>query len=398
MNTTKKATIVVDAQFGSTGKGLIAGYLAERDQPDVLMTAWSANAGHTYIDANGRKFVHCMLANGIVSPALTHVLIGPGSQMDWGLFLREVDSCADLLSGKTILVHENAAIITDAHRAEEQGPMTKIGSTKKGCGAAMIAKIRRNPDDQNTAGAMRDNILSEPVRRRYFDDNIEIRIVGNDEYMETVYAANRIQVEGAQGFSLGINNGFYPYVTSRECTPAQVCVDVNLPLAFVDKVVATMRTYPIRVANRYNEAGEQIGWSGPCYPDQRELDWEKDLGMQAELTTVTKLPRRIFTFSYEQTKAALSVIRPDEVFLNFCNYMEPDEVAEVVGLIERAAHELKIPGPMPLTQYYGYGPTVNDIDTEMRTDENNDCGGDGCGSCAACGLYDEDEAADHRDY
>lgn len=398
MNTTKKATIVVDAQFGSTGKGLIAGYLAERDQPDVVMTAWSANAGHTYIDANGRKFVHCMLANGIVSPALTHVLIGPGSQMDWGLFLREVDSCVDLLAGKTILVHENAAIITDAHRAEEQGPMTKIGSTKKGCGAAMIAKIRRNPDDQNTAGAMKSAILSEPVRRRYFEDDIDLRIVGNDEYMEVVYNANHIQVEGAQGFSLGINNGFYPYVTSRECTPAQVCVDVNLPLAFVDKVVATMRTYPIRVANRYNEAGEQIGWSGPCYPDQKELDWQKDLGMEAELTTVTKLPRRIFTFSYEQTKAALSVVRPDEVFLNFCNYMEPDEVAEVVGLIERAAHELKIPGPMPLTQYYGYGATVNDIDTEMRTDENNDCGGDGCGSCAACGLYDEDEAADHRDY
>lgn len=389
MNTTKKATIVVDAQFGSTGKGLIAGYLAERDQPDVVMTAWSANAGHTYIDANGRKFVHCMLANGIVSPTLTHVLVGPGSQMDWQLFLDEIQQCADLLKGKTILVHMNAAIITDAHRAEEQGPMTKIGSTKKGCGAAMIAKIRRNPDDQNTAGAMREKLLGDGVFLGLLAKGVNLEIVGNDKYMEVVYAARRIQVEGAQGFSLGINNGFYPYVTSRECTPAQVCVDVNLPLAFMDKVVATMRTYPIRVANRYNEAGEQIGWSGPCYPDQKELDWKADLGMEAELTTVTKLPRRIFTFSYEQTKAALSVIRPDEVFLNFCNYMEPDEVAEVVGTIERAAHELKIPGPMPLTQYYGYGATVKDIDTEMRTDENNDCGGDGCGSCAACGTFDE---------
>lgn len=369
MNTTKKATIVVDAQFGSTGKGLIAGYLAERDQPDVVMTAWSANAGHTYINAEGRKFVHCMLANGIVSPALTHVLIGPGSQMDWGLFLTEVRQCLDLLKGKTILVHQNAAIITDDHRAEEQGPMTKIGSTKKGCGAAMIAKIRRNPDDQNTAGAMRDQLMGAVKGYPEILGNCEFRIVGNDEYMEAVYCANRIQVEGAQGFSLGINNGFYPYVTSRECTPAQVCVDVNLPLAFVDKVVATMRTYPIRVANRYNEAGEQIGWSGPCYPDQKELDWKADLGMEAELTTVTKLPRRIFTFSYEQTKAALSVIRPDEVFLNFCNYMEPDEVAEVVGTIERAAHELNIPGPMPLARYYGYGPAVTDIYTEMKVQE-----------------------------
>ena len=99
MNSNKKAIIVVDAQFGSTGKGLIAGYLAERDQPDVVMTAWSANAGHTYINAEGRKFVHCMLANGIVSPALTHVLVGPGSQMDWDLFLTEVRQCLDLLNG-----------------------------------------------------------------------------------------------------------------------------------------------------------------------------------------------------------------------------------------------------------------------------------------------------------
>nr|DAU75783.1 MAG TPA: adenylosuccinate synthetase [Caudoviricetes sp.] len=382
MNTTKKATIVVDAQFGSTGKGLIAGYLAERDQPDVVMTAWSANAGHTYIDANGRKFVHCMLANGIVSPALTHVLIGPGSQISAHVLAKEIAECRDILKGKTLLIHQNAAIITQAHVDEEAGPMTKIGSTKKGCGAAMIAKIRRNPDDQNTAGAMKESILDliyDTLVDTNIDDDavyegespydIDIRVVGNDEYMEVVYAARRIQVEGAQGFSLGINNGFYPYVTSRECTPAQVCVDVNLPLAFVDKVVATMRTYPIRVANRYNEAGEQIGWSGPCYPDQKELDWKADLGMEAELTTVTKLPRRIFTFSYDQTKAALSVIRPDEVFLNFCNYMEPDEVAEVVGAIEGAASDLNIPGRMPLTAYYGYGPTVTDIYTEMQVQE-----------------------------
>lgn len=365
MNASKKATIIVDAQFGSTGKGLIAGYLAMRDQPDVVMTAWSANAGHSYIDANGRKFVHCMVANGIVSPNLRYVLIGPGSQMNAELLRDEILSCADILKGKTILLHRNAALILQKHVEEEAGPMTKIGSTKKGCGAAMIAKIRRNPDDNNTVGGnaeYMEDIIYAPVRAV----GVNIRTATDEEYMNVVYDAERIQVEGAQGFSLGINNGFYPYVTSRECTPAQVAVDVNLPLAFVYKVVATMRTYPIRVANRYNEAGEQIGWSGPCYPDQKELDWKADLGMEAELTTVTKLPRRIFTFSYEQTKAALSVIRPDEVFLNFCNYMEPDEVAEVVGTIERAAHELKIPGPMPLAQYYGYGPTVSDIDTEMR--------------------------------
>jgi len=57
-------TLICDMQFGSTGKGLIAGYLAKRDEPDTLVSQWSANAGHTYIDSEGRKFVHCMIPNG----------------------------------------------------------------------------------------------------------------------------------------------------------------------------------------------------------------------------------------------------------------------------------------------------------------------------------------------
>ena len=96
----KKATIICDMQFGSTGKGLIAGYLAERDQPDVVVTAWSANAGHTYINSEGRKWVHCMLANGIVSPKLKTVLIGGGSQMSIPVLLKEIEGSVDLLQGQ----------------------------------------------------------------------------------------------------------------------------------------------------------------------------------------------------------------------------------------------------------------------------------------------------------
>lgn len=370
MKTSPKATIICDLNYGSTGKGLIAGYIAKRDKPDVVMTAWSANAGHTLIDENGRKFVHCMVANGVVSPNLQYVLIGPGSQMNWDLFLSEVEQCADLLYGKTILVHQNAAIITQAHVEEEAGPMTKIGSTKKGCGAAMIAKIRRNPDDQNTAGAMRKDLMSAIHGRPEIVNTCDIRIVDNTEYLSVVYGAQRILVEGAQGFSLGINNGFYPYVTSRECTPAQIAVDVNLPLAFIDKVVGTMRTFPIRVANRFNDKGEQIGWSGPSYPDQRELDWS-ELGKEAELTTVTKLPRRIFEFSEEQTRHALAVVRPDEIFLNFVNYADDVDPSgdirdSIINTIERVAEELSISPAYTQGGYYvkylGHGATVCDVE------------------------------------
>ena len=42
-----KIKIVVDLQYGSTGKGLIVGKIAEDEAHDSVFTAWAPNAGHT---------------------------------------------------------------------------------------------------------------------------------------------------------------------------------------------------------------------------------------------------------------------------------------------------------------------------------------------------------------
>lgn len=363
----KKATVICDMQFGSTGKGLIAGYLAERDRPDVVVTAWSANAGHTYINSEGRKWVHCMLANGIVSPKLKTVLIGGGSQMSIPVLLKEIHESLDLLQGKSILIHENACIIQERHVEEENGPMTKIGSTKKGCGAAMIEKIRRNPESKIVAKDLLESGEGfggfYEMSRHFEELGVCVKVVSNAEYMKVLHAAERVQVEGAQGFSLGLHNGFYPYVTSRECTPAQICSDCNIPLAMVEKVVGTMRTYPIRVANRYDEEGNQIGWSGPCYSDQKELTWD-EMGVTPEKTTVTKLTRRIFSFSPEQTRQAIQVVMPDEIFLNFANYCgDEEELVEIIETISREGGNVS---------YIGWGESAAHIETLREGDWADD--------------------------
>jgi len=346
-----KATLICDLQFGSGGKGLIAGYLAERDKPDTIITAWSANAGHSYIDASGRKFVHTMLGNGVVSPNLRRVLIGPGSQLNLENLMAEAMDCVDLLHGAEVIIHPNACVIQDRHIEEESGPMTKIGSTKKGCGAALIEKIRRNPDSKITAGHF-EHAISIMAR----DAGVPVRVGTAEEYELAIEEADKIQVEGAQGYSLGINAGFYPYVTSRECTPAQIASDTLLPLAMIGKVVGVMRTYPIRVANRYDDDGNIVGWSGPCYRDQRELSFEQ-LGQEVEFTTVTKLPRRIFSFSGEQCYRAMRTVRPDEILLNFANYGDAITVEGKMEVINRAASELNCGG----VRYLGYGPTRGDV-------------------------------------
>ena len=343
-----EAYMILDLQYGSTGKGLLAGYLAKKYQPDVVVTAWGPNAGHTYIDSDGRTFIHRMLANGIVSPKLNAVLIGPGSVIDIDCLEKEIMECKDIMKGKVLVIHPHAVVVTQVHRDIESRNV-KIGSTMKGTGAAVIQRIERDP--------ARSPVAKDTIPGSFYDkmafNNIQC-FCSKEMYSDMVGTADLIQIEGAQGFSLSIYHGFYPYTTSRDVTPAQVMADCALPLNLRPLVYGTLRTYPIRVANRYDANGNQIGTSGPCYSDQNELKWE-DIGLEPELTTVTKLPRRIFNFSYQQLDEAIKQCAPDKVFLNFANYLEPDEFINMADTISYKYGDI--------IEWIGVGPTHCDVHT-----------------------------------
>lgn len=342
-----KVDVIIDLQYGSTGKGLIVGYLAENGPYDAVVTAWAPNAGHTYIAKNGRKFIHTHLANGIVGPAIRKVFLGPGSLINPQQFLQEVHDCRDILMAKaiTILIHPHAAVVTQEHIEEEAGPMTKIGSTKKGVGAAMIQRIRRDPDKMNIAANCKA---------------LELFVCTADQYRRELKESEYVLVEGAQGYGLSMYHGFYPYTTSRDVSLWQILADSGIQAADVmDKykvtkvrVIGTCRTYPIRVANRYDTHGTQIGYSGPCYDDQSEITFE-DIGQKVELTTVTKLPRRIFTFSGKQIQEAILHNGVYEVFLNFVNYVRTEiELIDIILRIERKDTQVR---------WIGTGPTYLDV-------------------------------------
>ena len=344
-----QVTMVVDLQYGSTGKGLIVGKIAEDEQPDTIVTAWAPNAGHTYIASDRlerRKFIHTHLGNGIVSPKLARVMLGPGSAINPAQLLMEIEACKDLLGDAEILIHPHAAIVTDRHIEEEAGPMTKIGSTKKGVGAAMIQRIRRDPDDMNIAANCPE---------------LDAYVCSTGHYREKIMSAKRVLIEGAQGYGLSMYHGFYPYTTSRDVSVWQILADCGIPHLMLDeyrqgiseiKVVGTCRTYPIRVANRFDTEGTQVGYSGPCYDDQLEISFE-ELGQVTELTTVTKLPRRIFTFSRKQIAEAIDYNGANLIFLNFANYCRTE--SELVGIIDG------IYAAKAFIGWVGFGPSYRDV-------------------------------------
>lgn len=318
-----KIDMVLDFQYGSTGKGLIAGYLAKRESYDTAVCAFATNAGHTYID-EGRG-IHVMtqqLPTAITSPTVRTILIGPGSAIHLQTLQEEIARYAQYLEGKRVLIHPQAAIVEDYHAEFEMSDgRTKMGSTAKGVGEAYIERIRRNPQNPNTIG-----------HRVSTDDALYGMIATPEEYRDALAAAESVIVEGAQGYSLSMYHGQYPYTTSRDVTPWQVAADCGLPYRWASyiQVIGTLRTFPIRVSNR-------DGSSGPHYPDQVELKWE-DIGLQPELTTVTKLPRRIFSFSQQQMQEALfhcGGYWDTRLFLNFANYVTDKALlAEMIAMIE----------------------------------------------------------------
>lgn len=347
-----KCHMVIDLQFGSTGKGALAGYLAKREDYDTVVCSFSTNAGHTYIDAErGLNVMTQQLPTGITSPTVKNVLIGPGALICPTTLMQEIQRYKHLLAGKNLMIHPHAAIVAPWHAAaERQGHLSKIGSTTKGVSEAMIARIRRNPEDLNTAEVM----LAKTDLAPY--------VVTAGEYRRAMEAAESILVEGAQGFSLSMYHGFYPYTTSRDVTPWQIAADCGLPFKWAPyvQVLGTMRTFPIRVNNR-------DGTSGPGYSDQLELDWGSWPGMEPEKTTVTKLQRRIFTFSAEQTEQALwhcGQYWKTQIFLNFANYCQSrEEVQHIVDQIEN--HTSLVMNP-PRVEWVGYGPDDADIVTWSR--------------------------------
>jgi hypothetical protein len=95
--------------------------------------------------------------------------------------------------------------------------------------------------------------------------------------------------------------------------------------------------------------------SGEWYEDQQEVTWEA-LGIEPELTTVTKRIRRVATFSEEQLFEALRANDPDWIAVNFLNYLTEDMEKEFGrALFETRAHYSKHFGVIG-----GYGPGVAD--------------------------------------
>lgn len=328
------AFVLVDGQYGSTGKGLAASVLAEHfhDQVDVVTSNAGPNSGHTFYHGD-EKIVLMQLPTFAVKAEKMGTSIktymNAGAIVDPSrLAVETIEHRMDVLS--QVNVNPLAAYVDDKARAQEKLLKDEIGSTGKGTGAALARKIMRDP-----RGVIGGSVDALRVLREAGVD-VSGHMPGDDQ---------RIFVEVSQGFSLSMNaDKFYPFCTSRDCTVAQAISDAGLHPSMLHKSMMVVRTFPIRVG----------GNSGDYYPDQSELDWG-DINVEPETTTVTGKQRRLFSWSQMQYEQALRVNRPNYIFVNFMNYLPTTEQHDFVRRNIWDGYT-KVMGHRPEAVLLGFGP------------------------------------------
>lgn len=308
-------TAVVGGQYGSEGKGLIVGHVAH--VYDVHVRVGAANAGHTFYVDNEKFVVQQLPCAAYANPDAVCV-IGPGAMINKQIFLDECEANTlwrdahghpDLV----VMVDQQAHVIQPHHVREEAGGdlAQRIGSTstiaREGIGSAQAAKVLRREDC----------LLAKDVLTSGHGGGLVGEVCDTVQMLhDSRIGGLNILLEGTQGTGLSLTHGQFPYVTSRDTTASALAADCGFGPKHLDHVVLVCRTHPIRVA----------GNSGPFAPGSEEIGFER-IGVSPEKTTVTKLKRRIATFSLEQVKRAALLNSATEIALTFCDYLAPSMYA-----------------------------------------------------------------------
>lgn len=314
-----KVEVVVGGQYGSEGKGNVAGHLAKDRLDLVAVRVAGPNAGHSALDERGQKWALRQIPVMAVTNLDAKLVIAAGSEIDEEVLYHEVDlldGAGFKVSDRLFVDHQVTIITEDDKRAET---IISTGTTGKGIGAARASRAMRDAPIWTT------EVADDEMHGRTFDVGTDTSVMLEAHLRQ----GGDIIIEGTQGFGLGLHAGWYPYCTSSDCRAIDFLAMSGIsPWAdYVYDVVpwVTLRTFPIRIA----------GNSGPMLA---ETSWE-DLGLatdgyiKPEFTTVTKKLRRVGGWDPDLARTAVASNGGERcrIALTFFDYWYP----ELAGITDR---------------------------------------------------------------
>ena len=327
-----KITVIVGAQWGDEGKGKITDYFAgESDY--VVRYHGGNNAGHTVI-VNGSTFKLHLIPSGVLYDHPVSV-IGNGVVVDPDALLNELQYLNNKGIQPRLNISDRAHVIMPYHKqmdtalTNHQGALA-AGSTKRGIAPVYADKMFRH--GIRMIDLTEPDILKEKLHRAYQFNYKLIRaisdqVIQEDEksiykkycqygkklspYIKDVslelYCAQQngkaILFEGAQGISLDIDHGIYPYTTSSNSIAGNIATGTGVSFRDIDRIIGVTKAYISRVG------------IGPL-PTELPLDQGDDLREKGkEYGTTTGRPRRVGWLDLVQVRQAVRVNGLTEIAL-----------------------------------------------------------------------------------
>jgi adenylosuccinate synthase len=287
--------VLIGLQYGSEGKGIVAGALALSGFYAASVRVGGSNAGHSF-RYKGKMYVYRHVPCAAINPEML-LMVGRGALVDPEVLVKECEAveCSPHRLQMDPFVFPILPIDGQIEKAA-LGLSEKIGSTCKGVGQALSSRIMRSVWDE------RKDILKDYTKCTM------------PELMARV-GTKSVLVESTQGTSLSLYSDNYPYVTSRDISVPSILAECRLPISSLGAVIGVVRTFPIRVA----------GNSGPM---KNETSWEaisEAMGRPiTEKTTVTHKTRRVAAFDYEQVEEAVELNDVGMLVVTFMDYLHPD--------------------------------------------------------------------------
>ena len=327
-----KITTIVGAQWGDEGKGKITDFFA--GQSDYVVRFHGGNnAGHTVI-VDGKTFKLHLIPSGVIYGEPLSV-IGNGVVVDPKALIDEIQYLKDKGIEPKLMVSDRAHVIMPYHIALD-GALSNhqdnlaAGSTNRGIAPVYADKMYRNgirmidliePDIfsekldkgfdfnkgliENALGQSLDYSKKE-IYKTYIEYGKILEPYIADVSVELFNAYKKgknILFEGAQGMSLDVDHGIYPYTTSSNTAAGHVSIGTGVSFKSVNRIIGVVKAYLSRV-------GES---PLPTELNDKTADYIRESG--GEYGTTTGRPRRIGWLDLVQVRQAVRVNGLTEIAL-----------------------------------------------------------------------------------
>ena len=327
-----KVTVVVGAQWGDEGKGKITDYFA-RQADYVVRYHGGNNAGHTVI-VDGSEYKLHLIPSGVLYDHPVSV-IGNGVVIDPKALLKEIDYLNNKDIKPQLHISDRAHVIMPYHKqmdaalTNHQGKLA-AGSTMRGIAPVYADKMFRHgiriidlvdtgilkeklkkayQFNSNLINAISDQVIKEDEKsifNEYIEYGKQLSPYIKDVSLELYHAQQNgkaILFEGAQGISLDVDHGIYPYTTSSNSIAGNIATGTGVSFRDINRIIGVTKAYISRVG---------IG-PLPTELPVEQGDYLRKKGK--EYGTTTGRPRRVGWLDLVQVRQAVRVNGLTEIAL-----------------------------------------------------------------------------------